>query len=202
MLNFKNSSSFTGGKRDIKKGYGHIRKKVADIELIDLIDREKTSYSVQTMCRVLLMPRSAYYQSFHHTISNREQENNEITKRIVEIHEESGKRYGAPKIHHLLEEEGYNVSLKRVQRLMQQADVKSITVKKYRPTPSKEKVVERENILKRDFSTKTMNEKWVGDITYINTLRHGWCYLAFHHGFTHKKDRWLLLFTNDDNGIN
>ncbi|MCQ6274874.1 IS3 family transposase [Bacillus sp. V3B] len=31
----------------------------------------------------------------------------------------------------------------------------------------------------RDFSTKTINEKWVADITYIHTLREGWCYLAF-----------------------
>ena len=23
-----------------------------------------------------------------------------------------------------------------------------------------------------------INEKWVGDITYIYTLKHGWCYLA------------------------
>src|SRR5690625_7516204 len=32
--------------------------------------------------------------------------------------------------------------------------------------------------LQRDFSTETINEKWVGDITYIHTLKHGWCYLA------------------------
>ncbi len=30
----------------------------------------------------------------------------------------------------------------------------------------------------QDFSTTTLNEKWVADITYINTLRDGWCYLA------------------------
>jgi len=51
-------------------------------------------------------------------------------------------------------------------------------VKKFRSTPSKEKVVERENILERNFSTKRVNEKSVGDITHINTLKHGWCYLA------------------------
>src|SRR5699024_5529363 len=51
-------------------------------------------------------------------------------------------------------------------------------VKKFRPTPSKEKVEERENIINRDFSTTTINQKWVGDITYIHTLRDGWCYLA------------------------
>src|SRR5690625_7945249 len=83
-----------------------------------------------------------------------------------------------PKIHYILREEGHQVSLKRVQRLMKKADIKSIIVKKFRPTPSKEKVVERENILQRDFSTEVINEKWVVDITYIYTLKHGWCYLA------------------------
>src|SRR5699024_8159984 len=74
----------------------------------------------------------------------------------------SHKRYGAPKIYHCLLKEG----------------IRSITVKKFRPTSSKETIVERENLLERDFTTETINEKWVGDITYIHTLRDGWCYLA------------------------
>src|SRR5690606_39289321 len=37
---------------------------------------------------------------------------------------------------------------------------------------------EHDNLLNQDFSTTTINEKWVTDITYIHTLRDGWCYLA------------------------
>jgi len=48
------------------------------------------------MCEVLEVPRSTYYQSLNKTISNREQENNELTKEIIEIHKESKQRYGAP----------------------------------------------------------------------------------------------------------
>ncbi|RID81396.1 IS3 family transposase, partial [Mesobacillus zeae] len=36
----------------------------------------------------------------------------------------------------------------------------------------------RENVLQQNFSTSKLNEKWVADITYIHTLRDGWCYLA------------------------
>jgi|SRR5699024_2622281 len=61
---------------------------------------------------------------------------------------------------------------------MKRAGIRSITVKKFCPTLSKIKVVECDNILQRGFSMKSMNEKWVGDITYIHTLRDGWCYLA------------------------
>jgi len=130
------------------------------------------------MCDVLDVSKSTYYKSLDKTLSNRDRENIKLTNKIIEIHEASYKRYGAPKIHYLFKKAGYFVGLNRVQRLMKQADIRLITVKKFRPTPSKEKVVEHENILERDFSTKTINEKWVGDITYINTLRHGWCYLA------------------------
>lgn len=130
------------------------------------------------MCETLDIPRSTYYDSLNKTESNRDRENREYTDEIIKIHKESKKRYGAPKIHEMLEKQGYKISLNRVQRLMKKAGIESITVKKFRPTVSKQKVEERENIVKRDFSTTTINQKWVGDITYIHTLRHGWCYLA------------------------
>lgn len=130
------------------------------------------------MCEVLEVPRSTFYQSLNKTISNRERENNELTKEIIAIHKESKQRYGAPKIHQVLLKKGYKVSQNRVQRLMKKAGIRSIVIKKFRPTPNKETIVERENILERDFSTETINEKWVGDITYIHTLRDGWSYLA------------------------
>lgn len=93
------------------------------------------------MCDVLDVPRSTYYKSLNKTISNRDRENQELTERIIEIHNDSNKRYGAPKIHYLLVEEGYHVSIKRVQRLMKKANIRSITVKKFRPTQSKEKIL-------------------------------------------------------------
>ena len=68
--------------------------------------------------------------------------------------------------------------LKRVQRLMIKLNLYAVTVKKYKPHSSKKVVEDLENVLKRDFTTTYINEKWVGDITYIHTSRDGWCYLA------------------------
>ena len=34
------------------------------------------------------------------------------------------------------------------------------------------------NILKRNFDTEKLNEKWVSDITYIWTRKGEWCYLS------------------------
>lgn len=130
------------------------------------------------MCQVLQVPRSTYYQSFHKLKSSRELENEAILVRIKAIHAKSKQRYGAPKIHEKLLAEGFKFSLKRVQRLMQKEDIRSIIVKKYRSASSKDFIDDRENILDQDFSTTTINEKWVGDIAYIHTLKDGWCYLG------------------------
>ncbi|WP_161555184.1 IS3 family transposase, partial [Brevibacillus sp. VP] len=71
----------------------------------------------------------------------------------MQIHLESKGRYGAPKIHFLLRSKGVSISLKRTQRLMKKADIRSITRKKFRPQSSKDRVIERPNILDQDFTT-------------------------------------------------
>jgi transposase InsO family protein len=114
------------------------------------MDEHKEQYPIQTMCEVLSIPRSTYYHSLHKTESIRERENKELTKKIIQVHQESKERYGAPKIHQTLLKDGCLVSLKRVQRLMAKAEIRSITRKKYMPHTSREKVLERENLLERD----------------------------------------------------
>lgn len=124
------------------------------------------------------MPKSTYYQSHHYTPSRRTLENENLKQNILEIYDESNHRYGAPKIQKILELSGKYVSIKRVQRFMNQLNIHSIVIKKFRPAKANKKVIERENLLNQDFTATKINEKWVGDITYIYTLRDGWCYLA------------------------
>ncbi|WP_049779752.1 hypothetical protein [Acetoanaerobium sticklandii] len=50
--------------------------------------------------------------------------------------------------------------------MMKKLGIKSIIIKKYRPTTSKSKIKEQENVLKRDFKATTINEKWV--TVYVN----------------------------------
>lgn len=44
---------------------------------------------------------------------------------------------------------------------------------------NRKKPDDKENIWSGDFSTTTINEKWVIDITYIHVLKEGWTYPAF-----------------------
>ena len=85
----------------------------------------------------------------------------------VDVYKRQG-IYGAPRIHHILGIEGFNVSLKRVQRRMTELGLCAVTVKKYKPHSSKKVAEDLENVLKRDFTTTSINEKWVGDITSVS----------------------------------
>lgn len=130
------------------------------------------------MCSVLGIARSTYYKKITHHESYRSKENKLLKQAILKIYNDNKGRYGSPKIHFLMKKQGYEISEKRVQRFMREMNLYSITVKKYRHSSSNKVTEGLENVLKRDFTANTINEKWVGDITYIYTLKDGWTYLA------------------------
>ena len=63
------------------------------------------------MCTVLGVARSTYYKSFDKTKSARELENEELKSSIKRIYKENKGIYGAPRSHHILAIEGFNVSI-------------------------------------------------------------------------------------------
>ena len=130
------------------------------------------------MCSVLGVARSTYYKSLDKTKSVREIENEKLVEAIMRIYKTNKGIYGAPRIHYILTTEGFTVSLKKVQRQMKELGLCAITVKKYRPHSNKKVVEGLEKVLKRDFTTTSINEKLVGYITYIHTTKDGWFYLA------------------------
>lgn len=129
------------------------------------------------MCKILKVSRSSFYKFLNKKESKRSLENKQLKSKIIKIYDDSKKRYGAYKIHKTLKTKNIYISLKRVQSLMKRLDIKAIMCKRFRPFPSKVKVEDRENIFKRDFSTTSINQKWLTHITYIHTIRDVWCYL-------------------------
>ncbi|MBO6359932.1 transposase [Enterococcus casseliflavus] len=59
--------------------------------------------------------------------------NNYLKQKIANIFFENKQRYGTKKIYHVLRRENISVSLKHVQKLMRQLNLRSITIRKYKP---------------------------------------------------------------------
>jgi putative transposase len=58
---------------------------------------------------------------------------------------------------------------------MQQQGLRSVVGKKYNHHANHGSVPDgKANILKRDFETETINQKWCTDITYIHVQKEGW----------------------------
>lgn len=156
-----------------------LREKLDDTKITDLIKQLKPKYSQEKMCEIFKISRATYYYNLNKTTTKTQERYELLSSQIKRIYEENSKIYGAPKIHVILNREGYPASIKLVQRIMRALGLSSITRKKYKPQTIKSKVeAPATNLLKQDFSTTSTNEKIVGDITYIYTKDFGWTYLA------------------------
>ncbi|SQC06449.1 integrase catalytic subunit [Clostridium perfringens] len=81
------------------------------------------------MCSILNVPRSTYYSKKNPKKSEREIENEKLKRAILKYYKESKCRYRAPKIKIMLSKNGFNISIKRTQRLMRELGIKSIIIK-------------------------------------------------------------------------
>jgi putative transposase len=135
-------------------------------------------YPVTTMCQLLDVSTSGYYEWRDRAPSPRALEDAALTEMICEIHTMSDGAYGAPMIHAELADRGVHVGRKRVARLMKAAGLVGISRRKKtwttrrsadaRPAP---------DLVDRDFTADGPNKLWVADITYIPTWA-GFLYLA------------------------
>ncbi|MFH5911633.1 IS3 family transposase [Clostridium perfringens] len=82
-------------------------------------------------------PLSTYYSKVNPKKSEREIENKKIKTAILKYYKESKYREVTQKIKIILSKNGFNISIRRTQRLMRELEIKSIIVKKHRPTSKK-----------------------------------------------------------------
>ena len=136
-------------------------------------------FEVEAMCRVLEVSSSGYYAWRQRPPSERQKRREELLNEIKKAHTASRGIYGSPRVFKELNERGVKACENTVARLMSQAEIRSKIEKKYVPktTDSKHEHAVAANVLDRNFKAQQPNQKWVADITYIETAE-GWLYLA------------------------
>jgi putative transposase len=142
------------------------------------IQAEKAQYPVEVLCRVMAVARSGFYAWCQRPMNRRAQQNQHLLAQIQLCHRESKGCYGSPRIHRDLCAQGLRISRHRVARLMRLHDMRGVCRRRVpqRPRTASPAIVAA-NVLQRDFTATHPNQKWAGDITYIQT-REGWLYVA------------------------
>ena len=148
-------------------------------EKMKAIDELEGKYSVRVLCEALNLPRGTYYnrKRRENTITSYEINDAEIKPLIEKIFMDSKKRFGRKPIRHKLSEIGYQVSEKRVCRLMQEM---GLEVEKPQFYAEHKKPIPRlylRNYLYRNFDQPAPNLVWITDITYVKVAE-SFCYIC------------------------
>ncbi len=147
----------------------------------EFVEREKATYPIVRLCRVLGVSPSGYWAWRTRQPSARTRADHQLTEQISAIHQASRCTYGAPRIQAELQAAGMCCGRKRVARLMRQAGLVGCHRRRPRQTPH---TTQRDptaqvapDLVQRTFAAAAPNVLWIADITYVPTGE-GFLYLA------------------------
>ena len=139
---------------------------------------ESTTHPIRRLCALVGVSRTGYYDWTQRTPSQREQKNRQLLSKVKTLFAAHKQRYGSPRIHAALVQQGVAVSKGRVERLMRKHQIVARRSKRHkRIYRQREQQKSAPNVLARSFCAEAPNCKWVSDITFIPT-REGHLYLA------------------------
>ena len=141
----------------------------------------KTEHPINDLCDTFAVSRSGYYdwRQRQREPSARAREEVVLRVRISAVHQGSRKTYGSPRIQKELRTAGSRHGRNRIARVMRELGLKGRQKGRFRvlTTDSNHDLPIAPNHLAEAAPPTGPNQKWVGDITYIET-QEGWLYLA------------------------
>jgi len=141
------------------------------------INEHRHEHPVRTMCWVLRVSSSGFYDWFGRPLSNHAREDQRLLVLIRSSYAASGGVYGARRVFLDLREIGETCGKHRVARIMRVNGIKAIHGYKIPRGSYGRPSIITPNKLQREFTVAKPDRAWVTDITYIRTWQ-GWLYLA------------------------
>jgi len=147
-----------------------------------LIDAEKDRYPVARMADLLGVDRRRYYEwaaAQRRGWTTRESTMMALADEVVRLHDASDETYGARRIHADLVDEGWQVSVKTIAKVMRLCGIQGISPRRWHPatTSPGEDADPAPDLVHRQFDQGAKDAVWVSDITYL-AAGDKWAYLC------------------------
>ncbi|MDD4753165.1 MAG: IS3 family transposase [Desulfitobacteriaceae bacterium] len=140
---------------------------------VNVIKNNAHKYSVSALCRVLQVSRSTYYYE-----AAVKPDESELAAKIVDIFKSSRRNYGTRKIKVELKKLGFQVSRRRIGRIMKQEGlVSNYTVAQFKPHVDKCNEANVANLVNRKFDEQPPLNVVVSDLTYVR-VGMSWNYIC------------------------
>ena len=136
----------------------------------------RESYQIKSMGEVRNVSRSGYYAWKTRQSSTRQRANEELLRQIREVHTQSRRLYGSPRITAELQRQGFRCGKNRVARIMSEHSIWAVVKRRRfrRTTDSRHAYALASNLLVSRSQTEGV---WASDITFVPTSE-GWLYVA------------------------
>ena len=132
------------------------------------------------ICEALNVTRGAYYQWQASDISDRDAAEQTLIPEVRRIFRHHKRRYGARRIAIEIRKQGHICSSRKAARVMKTQGLRAIQPKSFKPktTESRHRRGYSPNLLLESPEPISIDQVWVGDITYIPLSGGSFCYLA------------------------
>jgi transposase InsO family protein len=138
-------------------------------------------YGVKRLCRILQIARSSFYywKSTAAARAARDAADAALAVRIRAVQAAHDGTYGAPRITAELHDDGVAVNHKKVARVMRRHHIRGLRLRRRVQTTIPDPAATKApDLIGRNFTAPAVNQRYVGDITYLPVGERGFLYLA------------------------
>jgi len=138
--------------------------------MVDYIDEHREVYGVESICNVLPIASSTYYDNKKRPLSARAIRDAVMMPILLALFSANYKVYGAHKLWKAARRAGYDIGRDQVARLMRQLGIRGVSRRrKVRTTVPDEDARRPADLVEREFTADRPNRLWVTDLTFVST---------------------------------
>ncbi|MER7009697.1 IS3 family transposase [Dactylosporangium sp. NPDC000555] len=169
-------------ERDIlRKAARYFGRGDALVNRFQFVADHQQRYGVKRLCQILGIARSSFYywQATAPARAAREAADAALAVRIRAVQAAHDGTYGAPRITAELSDSGPPVNRKKVARVMRRYRIRGLRLRRRVQTTIPDPAASKApDLIRRDFTAAAVNQRYVGDITYLPVGERGFLYLA------------------------